>query len=172
MVIGCLRFLIKLHAWQSKQVNLFRILCLLTCFFLKMSTENVQPKKEGEIAPWAMTNVHSGALISVFLSWFWWWRLQWSFENTIIVYGLSQPLLHTVLPVYPPTDQAAFTPYLTTLFWTCFDVDCCLHGMCFCGCGYPLLMRTCDRFEATMVGKKKMTEHICTYTTYLHLYIM
>lgn len=36
-----------------------------------------------------------------------------------------------------PTDQTAFARYLTTLFWTCFDVDCCIHGMCFCGCGYP-----------------------------------
>lgn len=32
-------------------------------------------------------------------------------------------------------------------------------------------MRTCDRFEAMMVERKR-TGDICTYTTYLHLYIM
>lgn len=36
----------------------------------------------------------------------------------------------------------------------------------------PLPMRTCDRFEAMMVGKKKKTGDICIYTAYLHLYIM
>lgn len=113
-----------------------------------------------------MTIVRFGALISVFLSWFWWWRLQWSFENTIIVYGLSQPLLHIILPVYPPTDQTAFTQYLTTLFWTCFDVGCCIHGMCFCGCGYPLPMRTCDRFEAVVVGKKKDRRYLYIYNLF------
>lgn len=55
------------------------------------------------------------------------------------------------------TDQTAFTQYLT-LFWTYFDVGCCIHGMCLCGCGYPSPNENMWQIWSNDGGEKRVPE--------------